>query len=84
MNIFSENLKLFEGKTVKVNVSHKIYGGQQLKIRNFQPLCSDDKVGFTVEGRELFLYSSEIENVITNKNMLQIVGNIQTITIKEI
>ena len=84
MYILSENLKQFEGKTVKVNVCHKIYGNQQLKIRNFQPLCSDDKAGVVVDGREVFLYLSEIENVIMNKNTLQIIGDVRAITIQKI
>ena len=84
MHVFSENLKLFKEKTVKVSVEHKIYGSQQLKIRSFQPLLTEDKIGFVVEGREIFLYIDEIENIKFNKNMLQIIGGIQTITIKDI
>lgn len=84
MNIFSESLKLFEEKTVKVSVEHKIYGSQQLKIRSFQPLLTEDKIGFIVEGREVFLYIDEIENIKFNKDTIQIIGSIQTITIKEI
>ena len=82
--MFSDIIKHFEGKTVSTYIFNKLYGNQKLTICNFQPLCVDNKIGFTVSGQEIFLYHDEIENFKFEKNMLEINGTLQKMIIKKI
>lgn len=77
LNIF-EN---FNGKMGLIELKHKIYGTQKTRcVLNL--VCDHEKIGFTTESNYIFLYYDEIESVFYERNLLKIVGNLQTITIK--
>lgn len=82
MDLFSEFIKFFKGKTAVVNIIHKIYGGQKSIIRNFQPFCSNNKIGFLVNDHEVFLYFDEIESTEFNGNEFIINGSLQKMSVK--
>lgn len=82
MNIFSEILEHFKGQTVSTHIFHKIYGNQKSTIRNFCPLCSDEKVGFYVNDHEIFMYFDEIEDYEFNGKLLKLNGTLRNITIE--
>lgn len=82
MNLFSEIIAHFKGLTVRTHIIHKIYGNQKLTIRNFQPICTEDKVGFVINGHENFMYLDEIEDFSFEKNFLKINGILQKMIIE--
>lgn len=82
MDLYSENIMQFKGKTVRTYINHKLYGNQKAKLYNFQPLCVDNKIGFIIGEQEIFLYLDEIENMELSKNALQITGKLQEIVIE--
>lgn len=84
MKQFSENIKQFMGQAVVVCISHKIYGNQELKIRKFQPLCNDDRVGFVVGNQEVFLELDEIENIDVADDTVRLQSDLLSIQIKKI
>lgn len=84
MLLFSENIDKFIGQTVKAKIFHKIYGDQEAIICCFQPLTAKDKVGFVANNHEVFVYIDEIENITADKNLIKIVGSLQTIIIEKI
>ena len=82
MNLFSEFIVKFSGKTVRACVYHKIYGNQKATIHNFQPFYTEDKVGFLINDHEVFVYFDEIENVNFDDNSFIISGSLQKIVVK--
>ena len=84
MHLFSENIKQFEGQAVKVFVNHRVYGDQKLNVRKFQPLCDDNRVGFTVGKQEIFVCCNEVQNIEAHENVYIIQGVIQDIIIEKI
>lgn len=82
MNLFSEMLAQFKGHTVRTYIYHKLYGKQQLTIRNFQPLCAEDRIGFVLNDYEIFIYREEIENFHLEKKSIEINGKMQKIVVK--
>ena len=84
LNIFSEILKHFEGKTVRTYIIHKIYGAQRAIVRNFCPLYSDNKVGFIVNNHEIFMYYNEIKNYEFNGSVLKLNGSLRNIVVEKV
>ena len=82
MNLISEFITNFMGKTVMACIFHKIYGNQTATIREFNPFCAEDRVGFLINGREVFVYFDEIENVTCDNNTFTINGSLQTMVVK--
>lgn len=83
MKLFSENIIQFIGQTVRIHIYHKIYGNQQSLLKNFQPLCTEDKIGFVIWEREIYLTLDEIENIEVDKNRIVINGILQKIVIEK-
>ena len=84
LKLFSENIIQFIGQTVRIYIYHKIYGNQQSLLKNFQPLCSEDKIGFLVGEGEIYLTLDEIESVDVGKSALTINGILQKIVIEKV
>ena len=84
MYLFSENIEQFVGQAVKVFISHKVYGNQELYIRKFQPLCDDNRFGFMVGKQEIFVYLDEIENMEAYVNVYIINTELQDIVIEKV
>jgi hypothetical protein len=82
VDLYSENIMQFKGKTVRTYINHKLYGNQKVKLYNFRPLYTDNKIGFTIGEQEIFLYLNEIENMELSKNVLKITGKLQEIIIE--
>lgn len=82
LNLISEFIANFSGKTVIACIFHKIYGDQKATIHEFHPFYAKDRVGFIVNGREVFVYFDEIENVNYNKNTFIINGSLQKMVVK--
>ena len=82
MNLFSEFITKFNNKTAKVCIDHKMYGCQKATVSNFQPFCKEDRIGFLVNGHEVFVYFDEIENVHCDKNIFIINGALQKMVVK--
>ena len=70
-------------KMITVHMEHKIYGKQKAKCI-FHLVQDKDKIGFIANGSYIYLYINEIQDVFYSQNCLKIVGNLQTITLKEI
>lgn len=77
-----KNLRHLQGKSVEVELEHKIYGRQNVYIKEFQPIDDQDKIGFMYNNREIFMYRDEIISMSISKNLCKIDGKIQTIKIK--
>ena len=84
MKLFSENIVQFVGQTVRTYIYHHIYGNQQSLLKNFQPLCSEDKIGFVVGEREIYVTLDEVEDVEVRKNAIVINGILQKIVIERV
>jgi len=85
MKLFSENIEHFAGEKVKVYISHKIYGEQELNVRKFQPICNENKIGFIVGKQEIFLEPDEINTIeMVGRNMIKISSLLREIKIKKI
>ena len=82
MNLFSEFIVNFSNRTVRVSIDHEIYGNQKATIRNFRPFCTEDRVGFFINEREVFVYFDEIENIQLSENAFIINGTLQKIAVK--
>lgn len=82
MNIFSEILEHFKGQTVSTHIFHKIYGNQEAIIRNFCPLCSENKVGFFINEHEVFMYCDEIEDFEFSGKILKLNGMLRNFIIE--
>lgn len=78
----SFNIVGLAGKKVAVYLEHVIYENQELSISYFNPFQTDEKIGFVVDGHEIYLYHKEIECIECNKNLVKIVGNLQTVIIE--
>ena len=72
----------FNGKTVMACIFHKIYGTQKAIIREFHPFVTEDRVGFLINKREVFMYRHEIENVNFDHNTFTINGILQKMVVK--
>lgn len=70
------------GKAVIVYLNHIIYGNQELSISYFKPFQTNERIGFIANGREIYMENKEIERIECDKNLVKIVRNLQTITIK--
>lgn len=84
MQLFSENIIQFIGQTVRTHIYHKIYGNQHSLLKNFQPLCSEDKIGFLVGEKEIYLTIDEVASVEVGKSALVINGILQKIVIEKV
>lgn len=49
----------FKNKNVYVKLQHKLFGSQTTQIKNFQPIFTDDEVGFKTNTQFISLRSNE-------------------------
>lgn len=84
MPLFSENIDIFIGRTVKINISHKIYGRQNAIIRSFRPFYLDDRIGFMINNKEFYMRNDEIENIKIDKRTININGTTQDVIVSVI
>lgn len=82
MNVFSEFITRFSNNIVRVCTYHKIYGNQKAIINNFKPFYTEDRIGFLINEREVFMYLNEIENVELNMDEFIINGALQKMVVK--
>ena len=82
LKLYSEYFAQFEGQPAIIYIYHKIYGTQPVKVKHFQSLCAENKVGFIIRGREIFLYQDEIESISLDKNILKINGILRGLEVK--
>lgn len=82
LNLFSEFITNFYNKTVRAYIFHKIYGNQSGVIRDLKPFVAEDRVGFYINDREVFVYFDEIESAELNGNEFIINGTLQKMVVK--
>lgn len=82
MNLSLDIFERFIGQTVRTYIYHSIFGNHQATICGFQPLCTEDKIGFVVGEQEIFLYTDEVEFIDQGKTALTINGILQSIKIE--
>lgn len=75
-------LEHLSGKTVEVELVHKIYGRQTAQLENFQPHEEKDTIGFYNNGNYIYLFYNEIETAIIENDHCVFEGKMQTIKIK--
>ena len=75
-------LEHLKGKTVEVELVHKIYGKQIAHIEDFQPREEKDTIGFCYNGTHIYLFCNEIETAIIENDYCIFEGKTQTIKIK--
>ena len=75
------SLKQFEGKDVVAYITHKVYGTHKINCI-FNLLKDEEKIGFTVNGHEIYVTWEELEEINYSTSMLEIIGKLQTIKIK--
>ena len=71
-----------EKKTVCIVLNHIIFGKQELSISCFEPFTTKDEIGFVANGHKVYMKNEEIQRIECNKNLIKIVGNLQTMEIK--
>lgn len=75
-------LEHLRGKTVEVELVHKIYGKQTTYIKDFQPREEKDTIGFSYNSTYIYLFYNEIETAIIENDHCVFEGKTQTIKIK--
>ena len=53
-------LNNFRNKNVYVKLQHKLFGSQTTLIKNFQPIFTDDEVGFKTNTQFISLRSDKV------------------------
>ena len=59
INILEEILRENKGKDAIISISHKLYGPQKIKCK-LDYIFDDERIGFRVNGQEIFIYKSDI------------------------
>ncbi len=65
---FAKKLGRLKGKEVKIRISHKLYGIQNIKY-NFQLIDDDNRLGFSINGEAIYIKKNEICNFGAIDNM---------------
>lgn len=78
---FIEELKKINGKRVKIEITHKLYGDQNIEY----DLCiinDEGRLGFKIEKHEIYLYKGAILDYGINKGMYFWTNKIMAIKIQ--
>ena len=59
INILEEILRENKGKDAMISISHKLYGPQKIKCK-LDYIFDDERIGFRVNGQEIFIYKPDI------------------------
>ena len=59
INILEKTLRENNGTDVCIDISHKLYGPQKIKCK-LDYIFDDERIGFRVNGQEIFIYKSDI------------------------
>lgn len=76
------SLEQFKGQSARVKLIHQIYGIDVMNIGSFQPLVAENKIGFIFQGREIFLYNHEVEEIEIRNYLYIITGKLFTIQLQ--
>ena len=79
---FIQILKKIDGKNVKINIKHKLYGDQNLQVA-LRILDNEERLGFLVNGQEVYIQKNEISDVGAKDGLWYFADKIMCITIRE-
>lgn len=65
---FIEELKQINGKRVKIEITHKLYGNQKIEY-DLCILNDEGRLGFHINNQEIYLNKTDILNYGINKGM---------------
>ena len=76
-----EVLKKIEGKNVWINITHDLYGDQNIKCA-FQLLNDGERLGFLVGEQEIYINKNEICNIGIKGNLVCFADKVMCIKIR--
>ena len=79
---FIQILKKIDGKNVKINIKHKLYGDQNLQVA-LRILDNEERLGFLVNGQEVYIQKNEISDVGAKDGLWYFADKIMCITIRK-
>ena len=62
INVIEENLKKYNGESVVISTSHKLYGGNQKIKCNLNYIFDEERIGFKINEQEIFVYRNNFFN----------------------
>ena len=79
---FIQILKKIDGENVKINIKHKLYGDQNLQVA-LRILDNEERLGFLVNGQEVYIQKNEISDVGAKDGLWYFADKIMCITIRK-
>ena len=76
-----EILKKIEGNNVWINITHDLYGNQNIKCA-FQLLNDEERLGFLVGEQEIYINKNEISNIGIKGNLVYFADKVMCIKIR--
>lgn len=80
---FIEELKQINGKRVKIEITHKLYGNQKIEY-DLCILNDEGRLGFHINNQEIYLNKTDILNYGINKGMYFWADKIMSLKIQTI
>lgn len=72
-------LKAIKGEDVKINISHKLYGDQQIRCI-FSPIVNEH-IGFNIKGQSIYMDKKGIQKICLENN-IYFADDVMEITIR--
>ena len=77
-----EVLKKIEGENVWINITHDLYGNQNIKCA-FQLYDNEERIGFLAGEQEIYIYKKDICNIGIKGNLIYFADKIMCIKIRK-
>ena len=82
LKLFIDELKKFNGTNVFIKIKHQLYGDQSIQCA-FQIVDDEERLGFSVNTQEIFIYKGHICNFGKNDGSYYFADDIMNIEIRK-
>lgn len=79
----TERLKEIEGKNVKINIGHKLYGDQNVKCA-FHIVNNEEHLGFSINSQEIYIEKKKICNIGIREDFYYFADEIMCLKIRKL
>lgn len=80
---FIEELKKINGADVLIHIGNKLYGDQNIKCA-FHIVNDEERLGFSINEQEIFIYKNEICNFELNDGVYYFADKVMYIKIRKV
>lgn len=82
LKLVVDKLKKFNGVSVFIKIKHQLYGDQSIQCA-FQLINDEERLGFSVNEQEIFIYKSHICNFGRNDGSYYFADDVMRIEIRK-